>query len=135
MILFIITLAILIIGILLSYHAKNEIMDGVGLVLFVGSGLVGFIMLCFIIFAHIGVDVDIERNRIEYEALCQRLEIADSDYEDVSKSDVVKDVANWNKNVYSYKYWSRNPWTNWFYSTRVADELELVERGQNETTR
>lgn len=135
MILTIITLAVLIIGILLSYHAKNEIMDGVGLVLFVGGGLVGFIMLLFIIFAHIGVDVYIERNRIEYEALCERLEIANSDYEDVSKSDVVKDVADWNKNVYSYKHWAYNPWTNWFYSRRVADELKIIERGQDEITR
>ena len=135
MILTIITLAVLIIGILLSYHAKNEIMDGVGLVLFVCGGLLGFIMFLFIIFAHIGVDVDIERNRIEYEALCERLEIADSDYEDVSKSDVVKDVADWNKNVYSYKHWAYSPWTNWFYSRRVANELEVIERGQNEITR
>ena len=135
MILTIITLAVLIIGILLSYHAKNEIMDGVGLVLFVCGGLLGFIMFLFIIFAHIGVDVDIERNRIEYEALCERLEIADSDYEDVSKSDVVKDVADWNKNVYSYKHWAYSPWTNWFYSRRGANELEVIERGQNEITR
>ena len=135
MILTIITLAVLIIGILLSYHAKNEIMDGVGLVLFVCGGLLGFIMLCFILMAHIGVDVDIERNRIEYEALCERLEIADSDYEDVSKSDVVKDVADWNKNVYSYKHWAYSPWTNWFYSRRVTDESEVIERGQDEITR
>lgn len=135
MILTIITLAVLVIGILLSCNAKNEIMDVVGLVLFACGGLVGFIMLLFIIFAHTGVDVDIEQNRIEYEALCERLEIADSDYEDVSKSDVVKDVADWNKNVYSYKHWAYSPWTNWFYSTRVADELEVIERGQNETTR
>jgi len=135
MIITIITLAVLIIGILLSYHAKNEIMEGFGFVLFACGGLLGFIMLCFILFVHIGVDVDIERNQIEHDALCERLEIADSDYEDVSKSDVVKDVANWNKNVYSYKHWAYNPWTNWFYSRRVADELEMVERGQNEITR
>ena len=128
MILTIIALAVLIIGILLTEHSKNEIMEGVGFLLFACGALAGFIMLCVIIVAHIGVDAQIEENRIEYEALCERLEIANSDYEDVSKSDVVKDVADWNKNVYSYKHWAYSPWTSWFYSKRVADELEMIER-------
>ena len=128
MILTIIALAVLIIGILLTEHSKNEIMEGVGFLLFACGALAGFIMLCVIIIAHIGVDAQIEENRIEHDALCERLEIANSDYEDVSKSDVVKDVADWNKNVYSYKHWAYNPWTSWFYSKRVADELEMIER-------
>ena len=128
MILTIITLAALIIGILLTEHSKNEIMEGVGFLLFACGALAGFIMLCVIIIAHIGVDAQIEENRIEHDALCERLEIANSDYEDVSKSDVVKDVADWNKNVYSYKHWAYSPWTSWFYSKRVADELEMIER-------
>ena len=96
--------------------------------LLVGGGLMGFIMAIFIIGAHFGVDAQIEENRIEYEALCERQEIADSDYEDVSKSDVVKDIAEWNKMVYSSKHWAYNPWTSWFYSRRVVDELEMIER-------
>lgn len=78
--------------------------------------------------AHIGVDATIEENRIEYESLCQRYEIVTSEYEDVSKSDVIKDIAEWNKKVYSTKHWAYNPWTNWFYSKRVADELKMIER-------
>ena len=132
MILFIITLAMVIVGILLSYHAESEILDGVGFLLFVCGGLIGFTMLCVIIIAHIGVDAQIEENRIEYEALCERQEIANSDYEDVSKSDVVKDIAEWNKMVYSSKHWAYNPWTSWFYAKRVVDELEMIERRQNE---
>lgn len=128
MILTILVLAAAIIGMLLSCHAKNETMDGVGLILFVCGGLVGFIMLCVIVVAHIGVDTQIEENRIEYESLCERQEVVISEYEDVSKSDVIKDVADWNKNVYSYKHWAYSPWTSWFYSTRVADELELIEK-------
>ena len=38
-------------------------------------------------------------NNIEYESLCNRLEIINSDYEDMSKSDVIKDVSEWNKMV------------------------------------
>ena len=132
MILFIITLAMVIVGILLSYHAKSEILDGVGFLLFVLGGLLGFIMLCVIIIAHFGVDAQIEKNRIEYEALCERQEVAMSEYEDVSKSEVIKDIAEWNKMVYSSKHWAYNPWTSWFYSKRVVDELEMIERRQNE---
>lgn len=132
MIIFIITLAVAIIGMLLSYHAKYETIEFIGFLLFVCGGLLGFIMLCFIIFAHFGVDAQIEENRIEYEALCERQEIANSDYEDVSKSDVVKDIAEWNKKVYSSKHWAYNPWASWFYSRRVVDELDMIERKQNE---
>lgn len=127
MILIIITLAVAIIGTLLFYPAKNAIMDGVGLLLSVFGGLIGFAMLCIIILAHIGVDAQIEENRIEYNALCQRYEIITSEYEDVSKSDVIKDIAEWNKKVYSTKHWAYNPWTNWFYSKRVADDLKMIE--------
>jgi hypothetical protein len=130
MILTIITLAVAIIGTLLFYQAKNDIMDGVGLVLFVCGGIVGFAMLCIIIIAHIGVNAQIEENRIEYNALCQRYEIITSEYEDVSKSDVIKDIAEWNKKVYSTKHWAYNPWTNWFYSKRVADDLKMIERNE-----
>lgn len=135
MILTIIVLIIIAIGIAMMFKGNDEVEFTTGLVLTVAGAIAAFIVICLIIFAHAGVDVQIEQNRIEHEALCERLEIADSDYEDVSKSDVVKDVADWNKNVYSYKHWAYSPWTNWFYSTRVADELEMVERGQNEITR
>lgn len=128
MILTIITLAVAIVGTLLFYHAISDIMDAVGLLLFVGGGIIGFAMLCIIIIAHVGVDAQIEENRIEYNALCQRYEIITSEYEDVSKSDVIKDIAEWNKKVYSTKHWAYNPWTNWFYSKRVADELQMIER-------
>lgn len=135
MILFIIMLAVAIIGMLMAYHSENEIMDGVGLLLFVSGGLVGFIMTIFIIAVHVGVDAQIEENRIEYEALCERQDVVISEYEDVSKSDVIKDIAEWNKMVYHSKHWAYNPWTSWFYSKRVVDELEMIERRQNETTR
>lgn len=130
MILTIITLAVAIVGALLFYQAKSEIMDTVGLLLFVCGVIIGVAMLCIIILAHIGVDAQIEENRIEYNALCQRYEIITSEYEDVSKSDVIKDIAEWNKKVYSTKHWAYNPWTNWFYSKRVADDLKMIERSE-----
>ena len=133
MILTIITLAVAIVGTLLFYHAISDIMDAVGLLLFVSGGIIGFTMLCIIIIANVGVDAQIEENRIEYNALCQRYEIITSEYEDVSKSDVIKDIAEWNKKVYSTKHWAYNPWTNWFYSKRIADDLKMIEMEGSET--
>lgn len=89
--------------------------------------IVSFVMVIFIILAHVGVDVSIEKNRIKYESLCERYELVTSEYEDVSKSDVIKDITKWNMDVYSEKYWADNPWTNWFCSKRFADSLKMIE--------
>ena len=93
--------------------------------------VVGFICLIFciigIICAHVGENKNIEMNNIEYESLCNRLEIINSDYEDMSKSDVIKDVSEWNKMVLEKKYWSKNPWTSWFFSQKVVNELKYID--------
>lgn len=130
MLLTIIIMIVVAVGVTLLRKDEYEegVLFGLGLLFTVGGGLIAFIMAICIICAHVGVNAQIEENRIEYEALCERQEIISSEYEDVSKSDVIKDIAEWNKNVYSEKHWAYNPWTNWFYSKRVADELEMIER-------
>lgn len=134
MILTIITMMAVAVGVTLLRKDEYEegVLFGLGLVFTVGGGLIAFIMAICIICAHVGVDAQIEENRIEYESLCERYEIVTSEYEDVSKSDVIKDIAEWNKNVYSEKHWAYNPWTSWFYSKRVADELQMIERKAKE---
>jgi hypothetical protein len=129
MILMIITLVATIIGVWILCKAdfSDAIME-IGALFAVCGGILAFIMAIIIITEHVSVDARIEENRIEYESLCERNEIVASEYEDVSKSDVIKDIAEWNKNVYSYKHWAYNPWTNWFYSKRVADQMEMIER-------
>lgn len=129
MILTIITMIAIAVGAALLRKAEYEegALFGLGILFAVGGGLMAFIMVIFIISAHVGVDAVIEKNRIEYESLCKRYEIVTSEYEDVSKSDVIKDIAEWNKDVYSYKHWANNPWTSWFYSKRVADSVEMIE--------
>ncbi len=93
--------------------------------------MIGFIFLigCIIgiICAHAVENKNIEMNNIEYESLCQRLEIVNSEYEDMSKSDVIKDVSEWNKMVLEKKYWSKNPWTSWFFSQKVVNELKYID--------
>lgn len=127
MILFIGVIVIIAIGVVIFNKTKNYIVETIALITWV-VGLGAAVAMAFIIiFAHCGVSATIERNRISYESLCKRNEIISSNYEDVSRSEVIKDVAEWNKSVYSYKYWAYNPWTNWFYSKRIADELEMIE--------
>ena len=130
MILTIITVIAIAVGVTLLRKDEYEegVLFGLGLLITVGGGLIAFIMAICIICAHVGVDAQIEENRIEYESLCRRYEIVTSEYEDVSKSDVIKDIAEWNKNVYSEKHWAYNPWTSWFYSKRVADDMKMIER-------
>lgn len=133
MFLTIITMIVVAVGVTLLRKDEYEegVLFGLGLLFTVGGGLIAFIMAICIICAHVGVDAQIEENRIEYEALCERQEIINSEYEDVSKSDVIKDIAEWNKNVYSEKHWAYNPWTSWFYSKRVADDMKMIERKTN----
>ncbi len=129
MILTIITLLAIAIGVAMIRNDKYEgIVYGEGLLVTICGGLIAFIMAIVIICAHVGVDAVIEENRIEYESLCHSYEIVTSEYEDVSKSDVIKDISEWNKKVYGYKHWAYNPWTNWFYSKRVADDMKMIER-------
>ena len=131
MILTIIAILMIPVGVWMVRKDKYEgVVYGIGLSFTVGGGMLAFVMAVCIIIAHVGVDARIEENRIEYESLCQRYEIVTSEYEDVSKSDVIKDIAEWNKKVYSTKHWGYNPWTSWFYSKRVADELKMIEVGK-----
>lgn len=116
----------IIVGAVMLKH-NNEIVSGIGLLTGVIGIVVTFAMVVCIAIAHIGVDAQIEENRIEYESLCKRNEIVSSNYEDVSRSEVIKDIAEWNKRVYSAKRWCYSPWTSWFYSREVVDEVKMIE--------
>lgn len=114
---------------MISKDSKDEgLMYVSGIFIAIIGAFLTVIMAILILIAHIGVDAQIEENRIEYESLCERYEIVESEYEDVSKSDVIKDIAEWNKDVYSTKHWTYNPWTSWAYSKRVADNMKMIER-------
>lgn len=130
MILTIIAFAVLAVGLYMGIKGDktcNVVLIDCGF----GAAVIGLIaaviMVFLIIGSHIGVDVTIEKNRIEYESLCKRYELIASEYEDVSKSDIIKEITEWNLSVYSEKHWANNPWTNWFHSKRIADSLEMIE--------
>ena len=75
---------------------------------------------------HATANHTVQQNKINYEGLCKRYEIVKSEYEDVSKSDVIADITAWNREVYNTKYWTENPWTNWFNPKKIADNLDYI---------
>ena len=107
-----------------SYLDINTDVAGIVLVVFGIPFLI--ISAIIIIVSHATANNIIQKNKIDYEGLCKRYEIIKSDYEDVSKSDVISDITAWNINVYNTKYWSENPWTNWFNPKKIADNLDYI---------
>lgn len=121
MIIFILLVLAFICGIFLT-----KIDDMFGVLLEVICTIFILISIFVIIVSHVTAPVSIRENTIKYESLCKRLEIIKSDYEDVSKSDVIADIAEWNTFVYNTKYWSYNPWTNWYNPKEIADNLDYI---------
>ena len=95
------------------------------------TGTIGAILLFTCIFClfigHVGVSLNIEKDNITYESLCKKLEVAQSEYEDFSKTEVINEIEKWNKMVAEEKYFAKSPWTNWLYSQKRADNLRLIE--------
>lgn len=123
-------IGILILGLVLCYIGEKKWKDGfllpgsLGVIL----GSMGVIVaILYITFAHVGVNNTIKRDNFQYESLCYRLEIANSDYEDLSRLEIIKDITEWNDNAIEYKYWAENPWSNWFYSRKRADNLKIID--------
>lgn len=82
--------------------------------------------MIIIIFSHTTSPKTIQENKLEYDGLCKRYEVIKSEYEDVSKSDVIADITAWNMKVYDTKYWTNNPWTNWFNPKEIADNMDYI---------
>ena len=107
------------------YYAKEGLAFVGGVLVAIDSVLL-ILSAIGIIVSHAYADNVVEKNKIEYEGLCKRYEIINSEYEDVSKSDVIADITEWNMKVYNTKYWTENPWTNWFNPKKISDNLEYI---------
>ena len=91
-------------------------------------GVVGLICMGMVIlYSHISAEEIIVKNQIEYESIIAEVHAINSDNEDISKVQVIKDVKEWNQNVHSSKYWTSSPWTNWCYSQKVVNAVEYIE--------
>jgi len=113
------------IGIILK-RSRNEDAEIAGILMSVFGTAALITSLIAIIVVHATANHNIQKNKIEYEGLCKRYETIKSEYEDVSKSDVIADITAWNMEVYNTKYWSENLFTNWFNPKKIADNLEYI---------
>lgn len=125
MILVFIFIAMILLGIVFL-HSNTDDGDMLGGILSAFGSFFLIISIIIIIISHACADNAIKKNQINYEGLCKRYEIVKSDYEDVSKSDVIGDITAWNMEVYNTKYWTENPWTNWFNPRKIADNLYYI---------
>lgn len=139
MILCIIALSVFVVGLLLYtviYNAvekrkAEEFCYYTGFTMMWIGGLTVFTMAIWVLAVQcIGVDPIVQRNNMQYEALVAECEIINTEYEDVSKTDVIQRVSDWNQNVYTYNYWMNNPWTSWFYNKRVGESLKHINTSE-----
>jgi len=129
MILIFIFIFMLLLGIVfirVSNNSKFYDLEIHGVLLTVFGSIFLIVSIIIIIASHACANYTIQKNKIEYEGLCKRYEIAKSEYEDVSKSDVIGDITGWNMEVHSTKYWAENPWTNWFNPKKISDNLDYI---------
>lgn len=126
MIFTILSVIAVVIGVLTIVFSKDDVAVTVGIGFTVIGGMFLLFFILIIIAMNLTASKHLEQNRIRYEGLCKRWEVINSDYEDVSKSDVIADITQWNMDVYNKKYWAYNPWTSWFNPKRVADELDYI---------
>ena len=104
----------------------NEFLEIFGCIIILFGSFCLIISIIVIIVSHIFAPKIIQENKLAYDGLCKRYEIIKSEYEDVSKSDVISDITAWNIEVYNTKYWTDNPWTNWFNPKEIADNLDYI---------
>lgn len=131
MIIMILLVILFIIGFIITRRYEYDGIDLFGIMMMLFGGAAIILCMIMIICAHVGVNYKINEDHMRYEGLCRRLEIISSDYEDVSKSEVIKDVTEWNTQVYHDQYWLNNPWTNWFYSKERVEALQYIPLDTN----
>lgn len=105
----------------------NYVIEDISIVVLIIDNIASIIIGIFILTSHLAIENSIYNSKLERESLVKRVECIESNYEDISKSDVINDVYEWNKMVHNAQYWSKNPWTSWFWSNKYVDSLEYIE--------
>ena len=126
MILTLLFIIMTLLGLILMKSNMGEDANLIGVLISIFGFIPLIVSLIIIIGTHATANNYIQKNKIQYEGLCRRYEIVKSEYEDVSKSDVIGDITAWNMEVYNTKYWSKNLWTNWFNPKKIADNLYYI---------
>lgn len=130
MIWFLITVVLIGGGVVVLLAADNRcsvVLFGLAATCLTPGIVMGVIFSFIAICNHSAVDKSIYETEMQYEALTKQLYMINSEYEDVSKTEVMQKVYDWNVHVHDTKYWSESPWTNWLYSKKYADSLKYIE--------
>lgn len=122
---------ILVVSIVLSVITYNKCMYWTSLIsvaFIILSGICVILALFTIVISHCAIDKTIAKYQMKHDSIVKEVEALEQDTDEkVSRVTVIKDVQEWNSAIYSQKYWSESPWTNWFYSKEVVDSLEYIE--------
>lgn len=133
MILFLIAIAAIVIGIIgLIILEKNYSIDNDGVLYgsefsLVGGSIFLVFLIIFSAFNHAFPEMQITNNNIKYEALIERKSLEYSEYESYTKSDTIRDIAEWNRYVNTAKMFLNSPLTDALFSKKVIDELKYIE--------
>lgn len=125
-------LIVVITGILIlnKLNLPYYIDDNIGFVLAmlaVAGTFITFICLTLILGSHVNVDFNIYNAQLKRDTIIKQIECVDTEYEDISKIEIINRVYEWNQKVYKQKYYSESPWTNWLFNKEYADSLEYIE--------
>lgn len=126
MIITFILVIMLVLGIIVERKCSDELIVITGALLTIFSSFILFVLLFGTIIVYATANKTIQQNKMYYDGLCKRYEIVKSEYEDISKSDIIADITTWNQEVCNTKYWTENLWTNWFNPKSIADNLEYI---------
>lgn len=122
---------ILAVSIVLSVITYNYCIDWACITstLFIALSGVGTILALFmIVISHCAIDKTIAEYQMKHDSIVKEVEALEQGTDEkVSRVTAIKDVQEWNSDVYAQKYWSESPWTNWFCSKEVVDSLEYIE--------
>lgn len=121
-------LAVSIILCVIGYNTDITIMEAIGATFAMLSGLAVILVLFMIVISHCAIDKTISQYQMKHDSIVKEVEALEQGTDEkVSRVTAIKDVQEWNSTVYSEKYWSESPWTNWFCSKEVVDSLEYIE--------
>ena len=89
------------------------------------SGL--FIVICGLIalFTQSFKDVEYEKAIMQREVLVYRLENGGDYY--TGNEELFNEVLDFNKMLYNSKRLSDNPWFNWYWNDKIADNIDYIQ--------
>lgn len=96
-----------------------------GIAVTIANGL--FIVICGLIalFTQGLKDVDYEKALMQREVLVYRLENGGDYY--TGNDELFEEVLDFNKMIYNSRRLCDNPWFNWYWNDKIADNIDYIQ--------